>query len=128
MTEKNIDIMSRIVDELAAGKKLSEALKAVYNKRNVAMPFGDRTFDVLIVDLNLSKRTTRALLRLELHTINDVIDYAQSHKIIDIKNLGVNSATELLETILDYYWINLPIKERANFLIDVVERNEEYCK
>lgn len=128
MTEKNIDIMNRIVDELAAGNKLSEALKTVYAKRNVEMLFGDRTFDVSVLDINLSKRTTRALLRLELNTINDVIEYAQHHKLTDIKNLGVGSATELLETILDYYWSILDVNERTNFLIDIVERNEEYCK
>ena len=128
MTQKNIDIMNCIVDELAAGKKLSEALKNVYTKRCVAMPFGSKTFDVSVLELGFSKRTSNALLRSKLNTLNDVIEYIQEHKITDIKNLGINSATELLETMLDYYWAHSNVNEKTNFLIDIIERNEEYCK
>ena len=73
MTQRNIDIMDRIVDELAKGKKLSEALSTVYIKRNVVIPYNDEMFDIQIPDLKLSNRAVGCLMRNKLTTINDVI-------------------------------------------------------
>lgn len=128
MTQKNIDTMDCIVNELVAGKKLSEALKAVYIKRIVAIPFNDRTFDVAVTELDIAKRSINALRRAGISTLNDVIRFAQDNRITDIQNFGVNGGIELYEAMLDYGWKNMTSNERVDFLIDIVERNEIYCK
>lgn len=123
MTQRNIDIMDAIVDKMIEGETLSQALKSVYRKRQVLIPYNEEIFGVSLMDLKMSCRTTNALLRTGLRTLGDVVNYCKTHKIIDISNLGKSSGIEVFETILDYCWAHMTIKERTTFLMDTVERN-----
>ena len=125
MTKRNIDVIGIIVDKLAEGKKLSEALTEVYSKRNVCIPFNEKTFDVSIMSLKLSARTTNALMRAGHRTLNDTIRFCQHNKITDIVNLGKQSGLELFEKILDYGWEHMDKDEQATFLIDLAEKNND---
>ena len=124
MTQRNIDIMDRIVDELASGKKLSEALNTVYEKRNVEIPYNDEMFDIKITDLNLSNRAIGALMRARLTTINEVIEYGRKRPLSNINNFGKISGVEFLELVLNLAWDKMSKKEKVEFLIDTVERNQ----
>ena len=128
MTQRNIDVMDIIVNKMAEGDTLSKALKRVYNKRNVAIPYNEEIYDVAVATLAMSNRTTNALIRSKLKTIGEVIEFCQHQKITEVVNLGKNSGIELFETILDYCWEHLSQEERVSFLIDTVERNSEYIR
>lgn len=125
MTQKNINIMNLIVDKMVAGKKLSDALKDVYRKRNVAIPFNDEALNVPINKLGMSKRTTYALMRGRMTTLADVVQYCEKQKITTVNLLGKNAGIETFETMLNYLWSKMSSNERVEFLMDTVERNEE---
>lgn len=124
MTERNIIIMDKIVDELAAGKTISKALEVVYEKRNVAVPYSEKIFEESILALPLSVRSHNAFLNSKLNTINDVIQYGKNHAFVGIRNFGRTSAVQVLELILDFAWNRMNKKERIEFLIDTVTRNQ----
>lgn len=128
MTQRNIDVMDIIVSKMVEGTKLSKALKLVYNKRNVCIPYNEKYRNVSLMDLGMSGRTTNALFRGNLKTIGDVVIFCGEHKITSIVNLGKSSGTELFEAILDYCWAHMSKDERTAFLIDTVERNSEYIR
>ena len=128
MTQRNIDVMDIIVSKMAEGTKLSKALKLVYNKRNVFVPYVEDNMDIDIRDLGMTSRSTNALLRNGIRTITDIIDFCTEQKITKIRNLGVSSGIEVFETILDYCWDHMNNDERTKFLIDTVERNSEYIR
>ena len=128
MTTRNINTMDTIVGMLAEGKKLSKALKLVYTKRNVAIPYTEEMLDARILDLNMTTRTTNALMRAHLKTIKDVVEFCSKEKITKVKTLGNNSCIELFESILDYCWSKMDDNRRADFLIDIVERNILYLR
>lgn len=128
MTQRNIDVMDIIVSEMNEGTKLSKALKLVYTKRKVRIPCSLNDFDIFLIDLNMSGRTTNALLRAKLRTLKDVVNFCRDQKITDIKTLGANSGIEVFETILDYCWDHMDSKERTSFLIDTVKMNEDYIR
>lgn len=128
MTQRNIEVMDIIVNKMAEGDTLSKALKKVYNKRHVAIPYNEEIYDVAITSLSMSNRTTNAAMRGKLKTIGEVIEFCKHQKITEVANLGRNSGMELFETILDYCWLHLSQKERVSFLIDTVERNSEYIR
>lgn len=128
MTQKNIDVMDIIVSKMAEGASISKALKLVYRQRNVRIPYNDSDFDVSVMDLGLSSRATNALLRTKLKNLGDVIEFCNENKITDIINLGKNSGIEIFETILDYRWKHMSHSERTSFLIDTVERNQDYIR
>lgn len=118
-----------IMNELASGKKLSEALFNVYRKRNVAIPYSQKLFDVDVRDLGMNTRVVNALMRSHLFTLNDVVKFIeQGHKLSEVRTMGDGSCVNLMETILDYAWDHMDTEERAEFLIDTVVRNEGYLK
>lgn len=128
MTQRNIDVMDMIVGKMAEGDTLSKALKRVYDKRNVVIPYNEEIYDVAITSLPMSNRTTNALMRGRLKTIGEVIEFCKTQKITQVTNLGRSSGIELFETILDYCWDHLSQEERVSFLIDTVERNGEHIR
>lgn len=125
MTQRNIYAMDIIVTKLAEGKKISKALKEVYSKRNVCIPYNKDEMNVEVTSLKMNARATNPLLRTRLKTIGDVVNFCYDNKITDITNFGKASGIELFETILDYFWDRMTEKEKTAFLIDTVERNSE---
>lgn len=128
MTQRNIDVMDIIVSKMAEGTKLSKALKLVYSKRHVCIPYNDNIFNVSLMKLGMTSRSTNALLRAGLITLGDVVDFCKEQKITKIANLGQSSGIEVFETILNYCWDHMNNNERTEFLIDTVERNSEYIR
>ena len=128
MTQKNIDIMDIIVSKMVEGDKLSRALSRVYTTRNVAIPYGAADLDVSVLDVGLSSRATRILIRTKLMTLKDVVEFCQTQKLTNIVNMGNNTAIEVFEAILDYCWEHMTQDERVSFLIDTVERNSEHIR
>ena len=84
MTQTKINTMDLIVSKMAHGKTLSEALHEVYTKRNVGIPYEEEWLDCELTALNMSPRTTSALLRNRLHTIKDVVVYTSCNKITNL--------------------------------------------
>ena len=124
MTQRNIDAMDAIVNKLADGKKFSDALKTVYNKRKVRVPYNDVNLSAHVTSLGMSMRTTNALLRAKLNTIGDVISFCNTEKLTDLSSMGKASGVEVLETILNYCWDNMSEDSKELFLINTVELNE----
>ena len=128
MTQKNIDTMDIIVGLLAQNKKISRALRYVYDKRHLILPHNPQWYQIDVVDLGMTNRTMNALMRSHLTTLQDVIDYCEESNIKDIKGFGVAAGVELMETILDICWDNMTEQQRVDFLIDTVERNELHIR
>lgn len=125
MTQRNIDIMDVIVDKMATGKTISDALKDVYVKRNIAIPFNDDDLNIGIDKLGMSRRTEFALMRGKMLTLLDMVKYCETQKITTVNLLGNNAGTEAFEAILNYLWSQMTKSERVAFLIDTIERNME---
>lgn len=124
MTQKNIETMDIIVNKITEGKKLSRALREVYVKRNVAIPFNDSMFNVELLALDVSMRAYNGFMRAGLRTVKDIVDYSQKNSLIRISGLGRTSIIEVMEIILNLAWDKMSANARTEFLIDVVMRNE----
>ena len=120
-----IETAHLIASKMIEGRKLSKALALVYDKRVLVIPSDTSVLDVKIMDLKMTNRTTNALMRAKLTTIGEVATYCEKQKLTDIKLLGTASAIETLETILDYCWSKMSKSEKAEFLLDIAERNEQ---
>ena len=123
MTQRDIEIMDFIVDKMVEGATLSQALKEIGIIKRVCIPYKEEDFNISIQALKMSCRSTNGLLRTGMKTLKDVVEYCNKHKITDIANMGKGSGIEVFETILDYCWSKMSTKERTEFLIDTVERN-----
>ena len=128
MNSTNIAVMDVIVNYLSKGYSISDALKMVYTKRHVAIPFETQHLDYQVADLNMSNRATLALRRGGLHTVAAVVEMGHNGELNKIRCLGQKSAIELYETLLNYFWEHMTITEKTDFLIDTVIRNSENLK
>ena len=125
MTQRNIETMSTIVSRLADGAKFSDALKTVYSKRKVQIPYDDVNIETQITSLGLSMRITNALLRAKLNTIGDVIAFCADKSITSIPTMGKSSGVELFEAVLNCCWDGMSADSRERFLINTVELNSD---
>lgn len=124
MTELNINCMDRVVDELAKGKTISEALESVYYKRKVRVPIRDNITSIKIEDLGLAGRTTNAIKRAHLNTIGDVVEFVErGRNMTDIPALGRVSIRDFMEAVLNHSWNLMSLQEKVDFLMTTVERN-----
>jgi DNA-directed RNA polymerase alpha subunit len=120
--------MDAIVNELANGKTISDALKAVFSKRTVQIRYTDAKFDVPVTTLGMSRRSTNALMRNGVHTITDLTNYSMNNGIQSLRGCGKDSMTEIMETILNYAWEHMTEKEKIAFLMNTVNMNERNLK
>ena len=128
MTQINIYAMDKIVDHLAAGKTFAQALNRVYTTRNVVIPYNETDLCVLLETLGMSSRTTNALRRHHMSTLNDIVNYVECQKINTVPSLGIIAIKEIMETILNYCWDHMSEKQKTAFLIDTVERNRAHLR
>lgn len=128
MTQINIYAMDKIVDYLGAGMTFTQALSCVYTKRNVAIPYNEKDFCVLLENLGMSPRTTNALRRHRMSTLNDVTNYIERQNLNTVPGLGTLSIKEIMETVLNYCWNHMSEKQRDAFLLDTVIRNTNHLR
>jgi hypothetical protein len=100
-------------------------MKHVYVKRSVKIPHFDRMMDKDVRELKMSMRTTNAFLHAGLSTIGKVVDWCNVQNITAAKGIGPSMGTELMETVLDWCWSHMTLKEQQWFLMDTVERNSD---
>mgnify|MGYP003304571900 CR=1 FL=1 len=124
MTQVNIYAMDAIVNELANGKTISEALKRVFTKRTVQIRYTDAKFDVPVTTLGMSRRATNVLMRNGIHTITDLANYSAEDSVRNLRGCGKDSMTEVMETVLNYAWDHMTEKEKIAFLMNTVNLNE----
>jgi hypothetical protein len=58
-----------------------------------------------------------------MSTLNDVTNYIERQNLNTVPGLGTLSIKEIMETILNYCWDHMSEKQKENFLIDTVLRN-----
>lgn len=78
-----------------------------------------------IDELDLSIRSQHCLMRAGLFTIGDVIrDIDKQEDLLKYRNLGVNSAKEIMRKIFLYHYEHLKDNQKSAYLKRIVELNE----
>lgn len=117
MTQRNIDIMDKLVDMLIDGDNLSAALGKVYSKRKVRIPYTEEILTVSVQKMGLPQRVSNALMRAKLHTLNDVVEYCQDNQIKEIQCLGKNQRWIYMKQFLIIVGRRWTIKQEQIFLL-----------
>lgn len=128
MTNVNIYAMDAIVNELANGKTISDALKRVFTKRTVQIRYTDSKFDVPVTTLGMSRRSTNVLMRSGIRTITDLANHSAEEGIRNLRGGGKDTITEIMETVLNYAWEHMTENEKIAFLVHTVHLNEYHLR
>ena len=101
-----------------------ETLEAVFGKNfAVRMRFTERVYKASIDDLDFSVRSSNALKRSGLMTVEDVVDAIATERLMTIRNLGRKSFIEIKTRILKFGYDNLSDSGKISFFYDLIERN-----
>jgi DNA-directed RNA polymerase alpha subunit len=106
------------------GTPISKAMKQVYKTRKVIIPFEDNDFNIPVPSLKMSNRSTNALMRNGLTTLQEAIDCLDMNTWSSIKGFGKESALEVFEKILDVAWDQMDLDKKTELLVQIDARNE----
>ncbi|MGM9626338.1 MAG: DNA-directed RNA polymerase subunit alpha C-terminal domain-containing protein [Eubacteriales bacterium] len=103
---------------------LTETLCRVFGGNlKVSIGFSKKACGADIDALELSVRSYNALRRADISTLGALIDRLNAGGLKNIRNLGDRSCKEIQTKILEYGYMRLSEKEKAEFFRDLLENN-----
>lgn len=91
----------------------------------VSIAYSKSVCAMSIDDLDLSVRSSNALKRQHIFTVEEVIDAIANNELIRIRNLGKKSMNEIKTTILDLGFQHLNENEKIRFFDKLITLNPE---
>ena len=89
----------------------------------VSIPFGQKTLDTSVDELDFSVRSSNCLKRTGMMQIRDVVDAIADDRLLRVRNLGKTSYSEIQTKLLALAYSKLSPVEKKQFFFDLLERN-----
>lgn len=103
---------------------LIPVLQKVFGQNiNVRIPLSIKSCNTSIDDIDFSPRAEHALKRVGVFTVEGVVDLIANEKLINIRNLGKKTQSEIKTRLLLFGYDHLTEQERKRFFYDLVEKN-----
>ena len=101
---------------------------ALYEKYGTRLRFpvylGKALTEAPLEDLELSVRSYNCLKRAGMQTVGDIVERINGRTdLLKIRNLGMRSADEIMEAIMEYQYFLLPDERKVRYLKRVAELN-----
>ena len=102
---------------------------AIYKKYGTQLRFpvylGQALTEAPLEDLELSVRSYNCLKRAGMQTVGDVVESIETRTdLMRIRNLGMRSANEIMQAIMEYQYFLLSDEGKIRYLKRVEELNE----
>lgn len=127
---KEVDLKIKAVldeiDELLMPYEASLGLIKVWTKGRLKFPFyiSSEMMDTDIFDLDLSTRPYNSLKREKVFTIGNLVESIEVQEdLMKIRNMGKNSASEIMQKLLVYQFNRLKPERKKVFVKRIVELN-----
>ena len=122
-----ITVTEQAINELVTSAEqngLIHTLYAVFGRSiKVSIPFSRRTLDANVDEIDFSVRSSNALKRTGLMSIEDVVEAIEDERLLKVRNLGKKSYNEIQTRLLALGYSKLTDVEKKRFFYDVLERN-----
>lgn len=106
-------------------KGLVFTINAFFGKRvSVTLPLGRSSLDEPLEAIDFSKRAINSLKRSGIFTVREVVDCISKNELLKIRNLGEKTLCEIQTRILVYGYDLLSEREKKQFFLDMLEKNE----
>ena len=111
--------------DTAAHKDVYSFLQQNFPGAEVPLPFKNRMKDLSIEEMNLSVRSSNALMRANARTFGRVMEIMQMENGFKmIRNLGIKSEKEIIRNFFCACYANLSQGEQATFWQKVIDREQ----
>jgi DNA-directed RNA polymerase alpha subunit len=103
---------------------LIHTIYSIFGKSvKVRIPFGEKTLDSSVDEIDFSVRSSNCLKRTGMMQIRDVVEAIEDERLLRVRNLGKTSYSEIQTKLLVLGYSKLSAIEKKQFFYDLLERN-----
>ena len=117
------DVVNTLIQS-AESNGLIHTICSIFGKSvKVSIPFGEKTLDSSVDDIDLSVRSSNCLKRTGMMQIRDVVEAIEDERLLRVRNLGKTSYSEIQTKLLVLAYSQLTAAEKKQFFFDLLDRN-----
>ena len=103
---------------------LIHTIYSIFGKTvKVRIPFGEKTLDSSVDEIDFSVRSSNCLKRTGMMQIRDVVEAIEDERLLRVRNLGKTSYSEIQTKLLVLAYSKLTAAEKKQFFFDLLDRN-----
>ena len=117
------DVVNTLIQS-AESNGLIRTIYSIFGKSvKVSIPFGEKTLDSSVDEIDFSVRSTNCLKRTGMMQIRDVVEAIEDERLLRVRNLGKTSYSEIQTKLLVLGYSKLSSIEKKQFFFDLLDRN-----
>jgi len=118
-----VDVVNTLIQS-AESNGLVRTIYSIFGKSvKVRIPFGEKTLDSSVDDIDFSVRSSNCLKRTGMMQIRDVVEAIEDERLLRVRNLGKTSYSEIQTKLLVLGYSKLSANEKKQFFFDLLDRN-----
>ena len=117
------DVVNTLIQS-AESNGLIRTIYSIFGKSvKVSIPFGEKTLDSSVDEIDFSVRASNCLKRTGMMQIRDVVEAIEDERLLRVRNLGKTSYSEIQTKLLVLAYSKLSAIEKKQFFYDLLDRN-----
>lgn len=117
------DVVNTLIQS-AESNGLIRTIYSIFGKSvRVRIPFGEKTLDSSVDEIDFSVRSSNCLKRTGMMQIRDVVEAIEDERLLRVRNLGKTSYSEIQTKLLVLGYSKLSAIEKKQFFFDLLDRN-----
>ena len=117
------DVVNTLIQS-AESNGLIRTIYSIFGKSvKVSIPFGEKTLDSSVDEIDFSVRSSNCLKRTGMMQIRDVVEAIEDERLLRVRNLGKTSYSEIQTKLLVLGYSKLSAIEKKQFFYDLLEHN-----
>ena len=118
-----VDVVNTLIKS-AESNGLIRTIHSIFGKSvKVSIPFGEKTLDSSVDEIDFSVRSSNCLKRTGMMQIRDVVEAIEDERLLRVRNLGKTSYSEIQTKLLVLGYSKLSAIEKKQFFFDLLDRN-----
>jgi len=118
-----VDVVNTLIQS-AESNGLVRTIYSIFGKSvKVRIPFGEKTLDSSVDDIDFSVRSSNCLKRTGMMQIRDVVEAIEDERLLRVRNLGKTSYSEIQTKLLVLGYSKLSANEKKQFFFVLLDRN-----
>ena len=117
------DVVNTLIQS-AESNGLIRTIYSIFGKSvKVSIPFGEKTLDSSVDEIDFSVRSSNCLKRTGMMQIRDVVEAIEDERLLRVRNLGKTSYSEIQTKLLALGYSKLSAIEKKQFFYDLLDLN-----
>ena len=117
------DVVNTLIQSVESNGLIHTIYSILGKSVKVRIPFGSKTLDSSVDEIDFSVRASNCLKRTGMMQIRDVVEAIEDERLLRVRNLGKTSYSEIQTKLLVLAYSKLSSVEKKQFFFDLLDRN-----